>query len=642
MLNEKIFLIRLKLKCSSLLINIGSSLNIQEENFKPIRSSFFLIKIMASTVTILQSIISSMICVGHHQELTFISELNNFFNLDHNIFVVHASKDTNRFISAPRQTMQFTTPQSLYVFEDTDGDNITGLEPLTEIKSKSTFLIVVPGVSNFDGIINLLSRMKEIQRLQIQVKIGIFFSDITSSENLQKLFEWSWKQQIINIFVCYSHAKITQGSPCPERLLNCFTYNPFGTFDVVNVTGSKRFGNFFVSQISNFQQHPLRFGHSFPYTSDENLWSAVLRVMNASFVIDENKNNYTLVSDLFDNGIDILPLVHNQNDGFKFNSYPVYLTKDIIVVPKALPYAEFTAYLQSITSETFFSYALAIIAVVILLLSFFRYIKKKKFLFFQSVTDVFNLLMNDNGTIEYRQLTSIENLLIVPLTFVGFIIVNGILSNLQSYLTRAVLQPQIDTLEDIYNSPYPVLVWDDAARALVSNYLENQSKFASDWRSKIRVIRFDCLLEEVGMYNRSISFLFEVTLAQSLLKVQKRFNIKGYHASQAEYSNLIYAYPVNDIFPFIERLNEIIHWIQSAGLYEQWWKYDGNAYDNQFIQRTAEYLKNRGEDEVEKIPIPMFIVYGWIASFTLLIIEIIWNRFGKFISLKKNQSIDSA
>lgn len=63
-----------------------------------------------------------------------------------------------------------------------------------------------------------------------------------------------------------------------------------------------------------------------------------------------------------------------------------------------------------------------------------------------------NLVLNDNGAIDYQLLTCVEALLIVPLTFVGMIFVNGMLSNLQSYITNKIIQPQIDTVEDIYRS----------------------------------------------------------------------------------------------------------------------------------------------------------------------------------------------
>lgn len=116
----------------------------------------------------------------------------------------------------------------------------------------------------------------------------------------------------------------------------------------------------------------------------------------------------------------------------------------IVLVPESLPYSEFTAYLLTVMSNYVFGYALITFLSIMLLLSVFRYIKHKKVVFVQGVADVVNLLMNDNSYIQYNQLSRAEMFLIVPLTFAGFIITNGMLSALTSYVTRLVFQPQIN------------------------------------------------------------------------------------------------------------------------------------------------------------------------------------------------------
>lgn len=91
-------------------------------------------------------IITSLLPIifSNYQELKLISDLNNYFNFDHNIFLLDSSADKIRFITSTPQT-----PQSLYDFNN---DNFTSnLELLTEIKSKNTLtIIVVPGISGLD------------------------------------------------------------------------------------------------------------------------------------------------------------------------------------------------------------------------------------------------------------------------------------------------------------------------------------------------------------------------------------------------------------------------------------------------------------------------------------------------------------
>lgn len=177
--------------------------------------------------------------------------------------------------------------------------------------------------------------------------------------------------------------------------------------------------------------------------------------MNCSFVeVEHNFTNFnnTWLSELYRNGIDIIPGFIRQDAMEKLAMYPFIMDPLNIVVPAALPYSAFSAYLRAVTSDKIFVYFLIAISVVMLLLLIFRYIKQRKVLIFQSVADVLNLLMNDNGAIKYMQLSSIEIMLIVPLTFVGLVFVSSVLSTLQSFVTRPVLQPQINTIESVYEN----------------------------------------------------------------------------------------------------------------------------------------------------------------------------------------------
>lgn len=505
-----------------------------------------------------------MICACD-QEIKLINQLNDFYSFDHNVFLLDSATDMNCFVNTRTQE-EFTefTPQSLYVLKNV-GDNITGLETLNKIKSKNTFIIVVPQSSEFKDNFKLLAQLKKIQRLQISMKIGVFFSHIVASDNLQSLFQWFWKNQIINIFAAFhSYDDVIRVSSA-ESSLNIFTFNPFGSFDVINVTGSKSFNNLFLSQYSNFQQHPLvlGMGKSFDWYSDEYLWLAVFRVMNASYTkID---NNRTLS---FANGIDILPVLHEHIEDIHLNMYPMYINSIVLVVPEAVEYSEFAAYLQSITTHRLFGYCLMIVAIVMLLLIIFRYIKRAEILLVQSITDVLNLIMNDNGAIKYQQLSRVEACLILPLTFAGLIFVNGLLSNFQSYLTRPIKQAQIDTIDDIYKSPFPIFTWTQSQSNVLLDTLENLSKHTG-WSNKIQLSQdhdHRLLWLQIVKYNQSISFLMELSYANTLLRVQKRVGIEGYHICETRFSKRIYAYLINDEFPFIERINEIVHWIRDAGI----------------------------------------------------------------------------
>lgn len=372
-----------------------------------------------------------------YAELTLINQLNAFFQIDHNIFLLDATADINRFIDTKCQWQ--CSPLSLYVFNNIDG-NITGLEVIKKMGSKNEFLVAVSLQSNFESNLNLLTRIKKIQRLSLNIKIGLFFPHFRS-DGLRQLFEWSWENRIINIFAAIQK---NYGPP-----LSIFTYNPFGTFDVINVT-NRLFDSFFLSQRSNFQQHPLILSekdNKIEVTRSFKMLKTVFRAMNASYKY-QNKSSKT---DNF-SSYDIFSRIVTKSGLGPDYFYPPEIPSFNILVPEALPYAEFLGYIENILASEACIYASITIIVIMLLLVVVRYRKQNQILFFESVADVINLLSNDNCNIKYQRLNRSEGVLIVPLTFVGLVIINGILSNLKSHITQPFLQPQISTIEQIYRS----------------------------------------------------------------------------------------------------------------------------------------------------------------------------------------------
>lgn len=72
-------------------------------------------------------VIVSSLCIVDAvcQEAKLISELNTFFNFDHNI-LFHSSANINEFINASREF--YSKPQNVYVFKNVD-ENITNRSP---------------------------------------------------------------------------------------------------------------------------------------------------------------------------------------------------------------------------------------------------------------------------------------------------------------------------------------------------------------------------------------------------------------------------------------------------------------------------------------------------------------------------------
>lgn len=118
------------------------------------------------------------------------------------------------------------------------------------------------------------------------------------------------------------------------------------------------------------------------------------------------------------------------------------------------------------------------------------------------------------------------------------------------------------------------------------------------------------------------------------MRVQKKLGIKGYHLTDTFIYKYYNSYHVHEEFPFIGRLNEIIHRLQSAGLYDEWKRRDDRLSDKKFIEKKLEAFKNQKQIneayEIEYFPIPKFLLYGWTASIILLFTEITWKIWKDF------------
>lgn len=379
-------------------------------------------------------------------------------------------------------------------------------------------------------------------------------------ENLQKLFEWCWEYRIIDIFV------VTHVPGSKPSYMHLFTYNPFGTFTVIDVTTDVSLDRLFLTKNPDFHRQPLVFAQNYEDgASSIQFWTAILHAMNATYRTYNASYNRSTFED---QKIDVIPIIQGQLNTKELVMYPLHFYSITIMVPEADYYADFISYLATITSDPLFYSSLSAIGMVMLLLSVFRRFKQSKFLLFGSVVDVVNLLLNDNTAIEYPQLSTIENCLLLPLTFAGFVFVNGFLSNFKSLLTRPVKRRQINSIEELYKSSVPIFC--------IESWMSSVIKWATDltghsgWDQRLIPIGAPAMLRIARGYNRTYAYSMVRHRAQQILNVQNRLKILGFHLTPDDLDTTLTSYFVSNRFPFLERLNDIVHRTKSSGLYDYW------------------------------------------------------------------------
>lgn len=573
--------------------------------------------------TIINLLLASVQPQQQSHEVNLINRLNDFFGFDNNIFLLDTLSDRSRYIQANENFDGNCPPKTVFFFDHNLDDNKNGTQQAAfkPKKGKNTFLIVVGETLKFGNNAKLMPKVKKIQQLDRKIKIGLFFvNKVTSTDTIENLFRRSWRFGIVNIF-CAFYTNFED----VETSLNVFRFDPFVTFDLINVTGSETVQNYFPEMAPNYHRHPLHFFE----TSDPSVevinhlsrfWDTVVRMFNAtkSLVINVTRNMK----------VDI-PVVENvPNVGNTIVIYPYKTSKLLLIVPHALPTTDIVAYLQNATWKRLFAYFFVTILSASLLLIVSRYLQRKKILLFQCVADVVNLLMNDNGAIRYGKLHWADIYIIVPLTFIGLIVMNGIVSVFQSYLTLTIYEAQIRTLDDLSKSRVPILI--------PELYDEILNEIPEDIRphlgapDKIHATDFDQMLTEAYAFNNSVAYFFDDNECEILLQMQKRLNLKAYHLTDTNLRTNFWTFVADDYFPYIEAVNDIIHRLQSAGLLDKWLNDDNleSIKEKWGMYRNIQFKSSNDSDE---ITVWTVLWCGWIASVILFVCEIIWYKIRKQI-----------
>lgn len=570
---------------------------------------------------------------AHSSGLNLINKLNNFYCFDHNLMLMESTSIADQFINTPVSAIELNSyvPQTLYVINDISGE--IKINPIR--RSKNTFMIIGLKSTNLEKNIIFMTKIKDFQRVNVNLKIGLFFSQsLPTSDYLLQLFEWCWQNSIVHIFIGYPE---TTGRT--DYFLNVYTFNPYGTLELINLTDDDSLDNYFPRICYNLRQHPIRIAvhddiNTFIYSKgnpnfggpDGKLFQTILRLINASYTMVkffEITDGMDIQQMALNGTIDLGPQPFRVSNVKPIYLYPIYIDTVAIVVPSALPYAEFIAYLQTFSNDNIFNISLFSIPVLIIALTVFRYLKRNRFLFFQSVSDVLNLFMYDNTAIDYRNLFRVESFIILPLTMGGFVIINVVLSILTSYLTRPMVQPEINTFDDIERSPFPVMV--PSQKNMEQLIVVFKKNWNIDWSHKMAWSSLEEFLHQILSFNTSICFVYRGSKVKNLLVHQKRLNIRGFRIPTQTIIKSVYSYVVPVDYPLKDCFNEIIQRVMSAGLY---WKWTDESYF-EFIEKgyfSKTLVNDDAERGAEKYYVPIFIVYGWIGSVFIFMIEIAWNR----------------
>lgn len=169
----------------------------------------------------------------------------------------------------------------------------------------------------------------------------------------------------------------------------------------------------------------------------------------------------------------------------------------------------------------------------------------------------------------------------------------------------------------------------------VIDLFTNRTRY-TDWSDKILYLDKDILDVQRQLFNTSVMYVTQDDFAHRFIRVQKQLSIRGYHIIQKGIMRSIACFIANEEFQFNERLKEIFLLINSAGLYDLWFRQDDFGKERSILKINRERLEKDRIENAGKVDspsvMPMFIVYGLVASSILFLGEITWYNFSaKFV-----------
>ncbi len=177
----------------------------------------------------------------------------------------------------------------------------------------------------------------------------------------------------------------------------------------------------------------------------------------------------------------------------------------------------------------------------------------------------------------------------------------------------------------------PILTLSTYFKTALIDTLSNQTKY-TDWSNRIFIVNITELNNRRDLYDRSAMYLTIERLSDRLVNVQKIMQIKGYRAVERGIMKAIVIFPVNQEFPFIERLNNILHRMKSSGLYNYLQLQQDMKDSNKILKLNRDYLGNKTETIGNSDMFPIFIAYGWFVGIVLFVVEIIWFRTSRYFN----------
>ncbi|XP_062127790.1 uncharacterized protein LOC133840143 [Drosophila sulfurigaster albostrigata] len=441
--------------------------------------------------------------------------------------------------------------------------------------------------------------LRELHELHI-----VFITDQDPQSWQQDLFRYCFREGFINTLLIHQN----------NRNVSFYSYIPYPEMHIQKLFKLEEY--FTRWQLHcNFHHYPVR---TIANTNEPRKIQYVNRkgqLVHAGYIYNiflefTRRHNATLK---------ILPEIETDELTWNLTSTsPLYLLKDYIILPHSRPIASYLYFRKPFAWTVWLAVVATVVYGMVMFYASCGSAKSEMGIFLlNSLCHVLFISQSRITVFNWQQMT-IHFIMILG----GFILTNSYLAMLSSILASGLFEPQLNTLEDLNQSPYPLLVDDyyiDYLKEAVSLPEEVKNRMCVDTQVGLNKARIG--LNASFMYTAYEDRMEGILYQQHLLKVPRFKKIP-----ESLMTGLM-AFPVAPSLPYLSMLNVYMRRIFECGIFA---KMMSDSWMDTIESGIYKLMRSEG---VEQKPYDLeFFYYAfalWAIGLTLAGLAFIFEMFIK-------------
>ncbi|XP_034109700.2 uncharacterized protein LOC117571593 [Drosophila albomicans] len=463
--------------------------------------------------------------------------------------------------------------------------------------------------------------LKELHELHI-----VFITDQDPQSWQQDLFRYCFQEGFINTLLIHQS----------NRDVFFYSYIPYPEMHIQKLSKLEEYFTRW-QLLCNFHHYPVR---TIANTNEPRKIQYVNRkgqLVHAGYIYNifleftrRHNATLTLLPEIENDGAFPIAMAMLNNKEFDFVCYPteltwnlpstspLYLLKDYIILPHSRPIASYLYFRKPFAWTVWLAVVATVAYGMIMLYACCGSARSEIGLYLlNSLCHVLYISQSRISVLNWQQLT-----IHIIMILTGFILTNSYLAMLSSMLTSGLFEPQLNTLEDLKHSPYPLLIDD-----YYIDYLKEAVSLPAEVKNRMCLDTVDGLNKARIGLNSSFMYVAYEDRMEGILYQQHLLKVPRFKKIPESLMTGLMAFPVAPSLPYLSMLNVYLRRIFECGIFA---KMMSDSWMNAIESGIYKLMRSEG---VEQKPYDLeFFYYAfalWAIGLTLAGLAFIFEMFIK-------------